>query len=450
MKVAVVGGGLAGLTVAEALLSADPSRPLDVSVYEQHPRAGGLVRSERVDGFLCEHGPSGFLDNVAATSALIDRLGLGGRLIASRDEAKRRYIFRAGRLRALPAAPPGLLTSGVLPLTGAVRALAEPFIPARRAAGDESIRAFAARRFGHHAADVLADAMVSGVFAGDAGALSLEACFPDLPRMEREHGSVVRGLLARGRRAPARLVSLVDGLEELVAALAARLGARLHLATAVVSVERAGASYRVTLGSGRVETVEAIVLACEVPAVTRILGPLVTAASDFAVPTAPIGVVCVGYPAATLPRALDGFGFLAPRSAGIRSLGAVWESGIFAGRAPEGHVLLRVMVGGATDPDAIRLDDATLLAEVRRDLRIAMGLEAPPVFTRVVRHRPGLPQYVLGHPVRLQRFTQALDAHPGLYVGGHGLRGVGVNALVEDAARLAALVRARLPAPSPA
>ena len=195
MKVAVVGGGVAGLTVAEALLSSTPE--IDVAVYEQQPRAGGLVRTERRDGFLCEHGPSGFLDNTPSTLSLVERLGLAGRLIASRDEARRRYVVRNGQLRALPASPRALLTSGVLPVTGAMRALAEPLVRPKSGGGDESIRAFATRRFGRHAADVLADAMVSGIFAGDPDALSLEACFPDLPRMEREHGSVVKALIAR-------------------------------------------------------------------------------------------------------------------------------------------------------------------------------------------------------------------------------------------------------------
>jgi len=442
MRVAVIGGGLAGLSLAEALLSADASGSLDVDVYEQQPRAGGLVRTEHVNGFLCEHGPSGFLDNAPATRAMIARLGLADRLVSSRDEARRRYVFRAGRLRALPASPPAFLTSGVLPLAGAIRALAEPFTPARRSAGDESIRAFAQRRFGRQAAAVLADAMVSGVFAGDADALSLEACFPDLQRMEREHGSVVKALIARGRRPPARLTSFANGMEELVTALVARLGTRLHLSSSVTSLHAAGHGYRVTLSSGRMENADVVVLTCDAPASGRLLEPLVPATSDLDVPAAPMAVLCLGYASAAVPMALDGFGFLAPRGAAIRALGAVWESSLFPGRAPEGTVLLRVMAGGATDPGIVSLDDAALVAAIRDDLRKAMGIAEAPAFVRVIRHRPGLPQYVLGHPDRLRRLEQSLSGRAGLYLGGHSFRGVGVNALVEDAERLARRITA--------
>jgi len=406
-------------------------------VYEQQPRAGGLVRTERIDGFLCEHGPSGFLDNAPATADLIDRLGLGDRVIGSREEARRRYVFRSGRLRELPASPPGLLTSGVLPIAGAVRALAEPFVPIGKAHGDESIRAFVVRRFGRHAADVLADAMVSGIFAGDADTLSLDACFPELPRMERDHGSVVKGLIARGRRPRPRLRSFADGMEALVDALVSRLGGRVHLSSAVARVEAAGGGYRLTLGSGQFEAADAVVLTCGTPAIGRILESVATAPAELAVPSAPMAVVCLGYASEAMSRPLDGFGFLAPRHSGIRALGAVWESSLFPGRAPAGHVLLRVMAGGATDAGLPALDDDALVAAVREDLRRAMAIREAPRFVRVIRPQEGLPQYVLGHPERLRRVDGWLAGHPGLHLGGHSFRGVGVNALVEDAGRIA-------------
>ena len=446
MKVAIVGGGVAGLAVAEALLSS--TARIDVTVYEQQPRAGGLVRTERRDGYLCEHGPSGFLDNTPSTLALIERLGLAKRVIASRDEARRRYVVRSGRLRAVPAAPPGLLTSGVLPVAGAIRALAEPLVRPKPGDTDESIRAFATRRFGRHAADVLADAMVSGIFAGDPDALSLEACFPDLPRMEREHGSVVKALIARGRRPRARLMSFPAGMEELVSALVERIGSRLRLSCAVRAIEPLERGCRISLASGEVATVDAVVVTCDAPTIGRLIGPSLVPASDLDVPAAPIAVVCLGYPSTAIPRPLDGFGFLAPRRAGVRILGAVWESSIFVHRAPEGHVLLRAMVGGATDPAVVGLDDASLVGVVTGDLRSVMGISAPPVLAQVIRHRPGLPQYVLGHPERLRRLEQALSGFPRLHLGGHSFRGVGVNALVEDAARLASRIVATTASPA--
>jgi oxygen-dependent protoporphyrinogen oxidase len=343
-------------------------------------------------------------------------------------------------LRALPASPPALLTSGVLPVTGAIRALAEPLVRPKSGGGDESIRAFATRRFGRHAADVLADAMVSGIFAGDPDALSLEACFPDLPRMEREHGSVVKALIARARRPRPRLRSFAGGMEELVAALVKRIGSRLRLSCGVRAIEPLERGCRVALASGEVATADAVVVTCDAPAIGRLLGPRLVPPSDLDVPAAPIAVVCMGYPSTAIPRPLDGFGFLAPRRAGVRILGAVWESSIFDNRAPQRHVLLRAMVGGAMDPGAVSLDDAALVGVVKEDLRSVMGIASAPALAQVIRHRPGLPQYVLGHPERLRRLEQALSGFPGLHLGGHSFRGVGVNALAEDAARIASRI----------
>jgi protoporphyrinogen/coproporphyrinogen III oxidase len=456
-RIAVVGGGLAGLTVAEALLTRH-GHDIDLTVFERQPRAGGLVRSERLDGFLVEHGPSGFLDTAPATLALIERLGLTGRLLQCRDEARRRYVYRAGRLRRLPSSPFTLLTSGVLTPAGALRALAEPLVRRAPSGGDETIHAFVARRFGLNAADVLADAVSSGVFGGDARLLSLRSCFPDLRVMEDEHGSVVRALLARRRTAArsggprsGRLTSFPEGLGELVTALSERLGARLRLQTPVERVTRTADGYQLAVGGGASVTADAVVMTCDLLAARRLLeSERDLLAALAAIPSAPIVTIALGYPVSSLARPLDGFGLLAPRSAGVRLLGVLWESSVFPHRAPPDHVLLRVMVGGATDPDAVSVDDERLLARVRAELRTTMGLGARPVFARVVRHRPGLPQFVVGHAGQLERIDRALARTPGLHLGGHGLRGVGVNALIEDAGRLADTIAVRVRSPQPA
>ena len=447
-RVAIVGGGLAGLTVAEALLAGRPD--LDVQIFERQARAGGLVGSERVDGFLCETGPNGFLDRAPATLALVDRLGLTPRLLASRDQARRRYVYRAGRLRPLPSSPLDLFASGVLPVIGMMRALAEPLVRTV-SAGDETLHAFVARRFGGDAADVLAEAVASGVFGGEARQLSVRSCFPVLAEMEREHGSVLRALVARRRaesgapRGLGRLTSFPEGVGELVSALTRRLGARLHLATGVERVEWAGGDCRVVLEHGRTVVADAVVVACDAASASRVLDrDRELAAALATIPSAPIVTIALGYAAASVGRPLDGFGFLAPRSSGLRLLGVLWESSVFPDRAPEGHVLLRVMLGGATDPDAASTDDQRLLARVRAELRTTMKLNTPPVFTRIARHRTGLPQFTAGHHDRLARIDRACARHPGLHLGGHALRGVGVNALVEDAQRLAERVTADL------
>jgi len=449
MRIAIVGAGIAGLSLAHALVRESEDRA-DVHVFEAAGRVGGNLRSERIDGFLCEHGANGFLDSEPATLALVDALGIGDRVLPSNDAARKRFIFRNGRLHPLPGGPVGFLTSPLLSVRGRARVLTEPFAHGRPA-GDESIHAFAARRIGTEAADVLIDSMVSGIFGGDARRLSLRACFPKMWQMETDHGGLVRALIARSRTrrasgsvgAPAgRLTSFKDGIEELPLAIARALGSRVSLNTQVIGLAAPDAvrgEWVLTLGTGSERSADIVVLT----------GPPghaagLTAGFDHAlattlrdIPSAPMAVVCLGFDGGALDRQLDGFGFLVPRGEGVRSLGALWDSSVYAGRADEDHALIRVMLGGARDANAPSLSDDELLGIARADLNTTMGLTTVPMFTRVIRHPIGIPQYTEGHLDRLARIEERLAAWPGLFVAGNGYRGVAINACVADALPLA-------------
>jgi protoporphyrinogen/coproporphyrinogen III oxidase len=463
-RVVIAGGGIAGLSIAHALRARDLSA--DVVVLVDQPRVGGNIRTDVVDGYTCEWGPDGFLDNAPATLRLAEAVGLGPRLLPSSDAARRRFIFRGDRLHEVPVSPLAFLRSGLLSLGGKARLLREPFAP-RRVEEDESIHGFAARRIGEEAASVLVDSMVSGIFAGDARALSLRACFPKMWQLETDHGSLVRAAIAtrRTRRkedavgAPAgRLMSFRDGMQELTDAVARTLGDRVRTATPAERLRKgferdtftngAPRGYSIATPGGTLEA-DAVVLAGPADVSARLIEPFdpTLAALVAGIETAPIVVVCLGYDERALAAdrgALNGFGFLVPRSEGTRILGALWETSIYAGRAPAGKALLRVMIGGASDPLAETLDDEELLAIVRTDLHRTMGLSIAPEFTRVIRHRRGIPQYTRGHVARLQRIGALLEAHPGLVLAGNAYRGVSINSCIAEAGDIADGVVARL------
>jgi oxygen-dependent protoporphyrinogen oxidase len=450
-RIVVVGGGIAGLAVAHALVSRDAG---DVLILEASDRPGGNVRSERIDGFLCEWGPNGFLDNVPATLELVHALGLDGRLQPSDDRASRRYIFRHGRLHPLPGGPASFLASGLLSWRGKLRIAGEPWAR-RRPDGDETIHAFAARRIGREAADVLIDAMVSGVFGGDARRLSLRACFPKMWEMEGEHGGLFRALWARRRNRRAasggagigsplgRLTSFAGGTEELIRGLVAALGERVRTGTAVTGVEKNGPGYTVRLADGSAIVAGGVVLAAGARATTSIVTALDAELAGIlaTIPSAPMVVVCLGYRESALPEPLDGFGFLVPRGEGPRILGVLWDSSVYPGRAPAGSALMRAMLGGAHDPDAIGLDDEAVMAVVRADLRATMGLRAEPYFVRIFRHPIGIPQYTVGHLDRLAAAEARLARFPRVALAGNAYRGVAINNCVAEAAAIAARVR---------
>ncbi len=476
-RVVVVGAGIAGLALAEELRrQASVGEGLDVTVLERSDRAGGNIHTWHEEGFLCEGGPNGFLDNAPETLALIDRIGLTDRLMPASDRAQRRYIYRDGRLHQIPGGPAGFLSSRVLSWPGKLRLLLEPFA-AKRPEGDETIHGFAARRIGREAADVLIDAMVSGVFAGDARSLSLRSSFPRMFELESQYGGLFRALLAvqrqrrRERRAgggagmgapSGRLTSFAGGLDDLIRGLVDSLGSVLRWNAPVIGLSAsprpsrgAAASYAVVVEGHAPVPADAVVLAGPPSQSAGIVDSLdgALARSLGGIASAPLCVLCLGYEAEAVRRqrgSLDGFGFLVPRGQGPRILGALWESSIFPNRAPGGRVLLRVMLGGAHNPEAIDLSDDGLMQVVRDDLSRTMGLGLAPSFVRIFRYPLGIPQYTVGHADRLDEIEAGLARHPGLFVAGNGYRGVSMNACIADAGPMAERVLAYLRSHPPA
>lgn len=463
-RVVVGGGGIAGLSTAWMLKARDPR--MEVIVLDSASRPGGNIRTQRIGGYLCESGPDGFLDNAPATLALVHALDLRDRLQPSNDAARRRFIFRSNQLHEVPASPRGILTTRLLTTRGKLRLALEPFA-ARRQDDDESIHRFAERRIGGEAATVLVGSMVSGIFAGDARALSLRACFPRMRELEDVHGSLLRALVATRRTrtkkdvagAPAgRLTSFAGGMSDLIDGLCSKLSGSVRTNTPVLSVQKrdptgsSSARYTVITPGGSLEA-DAVVLAGPSSASSRMVRDLdpELAGRLAQIQAAPLAVVSLGYDAqaVTVCDGLRGFGFLAPRDQGVRILGTLWETSIYPHRAPPGKVLLRVMVGGACDRDAVALDDEQLVHAVRLDLASTMGVTAPPEFVHIVRHTVGIPQYVTGHVSLLRQIEERAARHPGMHLAGNSYRSPSVNACVAEADRIAAAVITQLAAHVP-
>ena len=449
-RVIVVGGGPSGLVLGRELLTRGAGA-VDVTVYEAQVHPGGKAWTEREGGYLIERGPEGFLDSAPATLALARDVGLGDRLLPSSDRASRRYLFSRGALRPVPTNPAAFLVSGLLTLGGRLAVLGEPF-RARNRGADETVAAFARRRLGHEAATTLVGAMVRGVYAGDAEELSMPAAFPRLAALEREHGSLVKALMAlrwsklgeggegSGRRGgPAgpsgRLTSFESGMTELGEALAAALAGHFVLGRPAVAVSRVGAGWRVEFADGRSEFCDAVAVATEPwrasRLVTRVGGGLAAVLAE--IPAAPVAVVALGFGSYDIRQPLDGFGFLVPPNEPLRMLGCLWSSATFAHRAPAGHVLLRVMLGGPRDAAVLDLPDDRLVRLVLGELDRTMGLRGSPNMIRIIRWPTGIPQYTLGHGERLERIARELERLPGLYLLGNGYRGIALNDCVVSA-----------------
>ncbi len=363
------------------------------------------MQSTCVDGFVIEAGPNGFLNREPQTLALVEMLGLTSRLIEARSDAKRRYIVRGGRLCQVPDGPATLVTSPALSWRGKLRLLAEPFA-AGPPADEESVHAFATRRLGTEVADVLVDAAVGGITAGDSRRLSVEAQFPRLVEMERTHGSLLRALFARppagAPPTPSKLLSFDQGMGVLISALARRLGPAINTGSPVRSLARRDGAWQVATNAGEVIAADHVVLAVPArhaaPMVEPLDGALSAALATFEY--AGLVVVALAYRAADVPRPLDGYGYLTTRPEGLATLGVVWESSLFRGRAPDGMVLLRVMLGGSRRPDLVNVPAGEAIAVARAELQTVLGISAAPAHVVVHAWPQAIAQYTLGHRQR--------------------------------------------------
>ncbi len=448
VDLAVVGGGIAGLAAAWRARRAG----LTVRLLESAPQVGGKIRSERVDGFLIEHGPHTFLGSATPLWQLLAELGISGHAVQAQPPSWR-FVHRGGRTRRLPTGPWSALTGDWLSARAKLRALAEPWVPAA-SRPDEDLASFVARRFGREVADGLVAPFVTGVYAGDAAAIGARDAFPTLWQLERDHGGVLRGALARRRAsrgsAPASasppkrrgLYSLRDGMATLPLALADQLGPGVvRTGVAVASLTRAAGGW--TLGLRDVASegsptqtlhARAVVLATPAEQAAELLqGTSLDARTRLSrARSCAMALVHLGGP--ETPGQPRGFGALVPRGEDVRALGMLLPSSLFPGRAPDGHQSYALFFGGAQDPAAAQLDDATLVQQAQESVRrvFGQGALAEVTFSRVVRWPAAIAQYEVGHRARMQAACEALLADaPGLFLAGSYVDGVSMS----DAAR---------------
>ena len=445
----VVGGGISGLVCAYALCKAG----LDGHLFEASPRPGGVIQSIARDSFLLELGPQSF-SAAAPLRALFQDLGISDQVVQAPARAPR-YVLVDGALRPLPLSPPAFFTSSLINAStkwALLRDLVGKSVPPD---ADESVAAFVRRKFSPQLLDRLAGPFVSGVYAGDPERLSLRGAFPSLHEAEKSAGSIIRGMLRAaktktGPRERPTLLAFRDGNETLIRALSNILGPSLHTGASITGIsQQNGGSFSVQFDAhGAAESIftKSLILATPTNVTGKLLAHLDPSFESLLVPIeyAPVAVVSLGYRISDIGHSLDGFGFLVPRSSGLRVLGTVWNSSLFPGRAPKGHALLTSFVGGATDLSAASLPAEALTSLVHREISPVLSISAEPTFSNVTVWPRALPQYGLGHSDRLAAIAKLLRKHPGIWLAGHYLRGPAIGSCVERALAVADEVREAL------
>ncbi|MDA8169803.1 MAG: protoporphyrinogen oxidase [Nitrospiraceae bacterium] len=445
VRAAIAGGGISGLSLACMLKRKGPVEPV---VLEALERPGGKIRTEKADGFLCEWGVNGFLDNRARTLELASMLSL--KTVRSSDAARNRFIWLDGKLRRMPENPKEFLRSDVLSIGGKLRIAMEPFIKPNP--GDETLAVFARRRLGREAYENLIDPMASGIFAGDPEKMSVASCFPKIKKIERKYGSLIKGMIKLGREAKkagkgpvgagpgGALTSFSGGMEEIITALKGQLDGGLRLRSRAVSLEKKGKGYKIHLADGGSVEADAVALACPAYESAGILRDFDAELSRMigGIEYPALSVVSVAFRMEKINFPVDSFGFLVPFKEKRRILGTLFDSSIFPERAPEGFLLLRVMIGGMRAQDAAMMDEEKLLNAAMDELGGILGLRAEPDFYRIFRHEKAIPQYPLGHGRMVEEMESRLaENHKGLYITGNAFRGIALNDCIENSFKLA-------------
>jgi protoporphyrinogen/coproporphyrinogen III oxidase len=469
-SVAIIGAGITGLTAAFYL----KRRGVPVTVYEAGQHVGGVIQTVQRDGFLAENGPNTILETSPKIAQLVRDAGLSSRRLDSDPGAEARYVVRYRRPIEMPGSPLGFFTTRLFTARAKLAVLREPFVPRRRDGKEESVAEFVKRRLNQEFLDHAIDALVSGVYAGDAYKLSVPQAFPRLAELEARYGSLIKGQIfgARKRkrrgdvaRDRAHKFSFDEGLQVLPDTLAMQLGDAVKLSTPVTKLAQVGGGWILTLSEGRVtrapgigdsqspslhnfEVEHSAVIYCGTAyklAELKIEGgpgsplPVVVAhgvtrpASEIdlslfsEIRYPPVASVVLGFRREDVAHPCQGFGMLIPKVEGFRILGTIFSSSLFPNRAPAGHVTLTSYVGGERQPDLASRPPDELVALVNEDLRVLLGVKGKPVFQHTALYPRAIPQYNLGYG----RYREAMNAlekqAAGLFLAGHYREGVSLG-----------------------
>jgi oxygen-dependent protoporphyrinogen oxidase len=444
-RLVVVGAGITGLAAAFEWRRRRPDD--EIVVLEAADRIGGKLHRVRLAGHWYDTGPEAVLARVPEAVRLVEALGLGDRLVAPATTQASvvlpdgRHPLPAGTVLGVPASADSL--DGFLSPDGVARVRAEADLPRLTLDGDVAVGALLRERLGDEVVDRLVEPLLGGVYAGRADELSLAATMPALAAHLPSTGSVLAAAAAsreagersRGDADGPVFATVQDGIGSLPDALVAASGAVVRLRTPAHALRRTATGFELSVGPAAAPELlmaDAVLVANPAAKAARLLGEVAPGAVEplQGIPYASMAVVAMAFPAQDVDA---GSGLLVPPVAGRLVKGVTVSSAKWPHLA--GDVLLvRSSVGRFRDEAQLQRSDEDLTAAVVADVAELLNLSRPePLETRIVRWGGGLPQYLVGHPARVDATRAAVSEVPGLAIAGAAFRGVGVPACIRDA-----------------
>jgi protoporphyrinogen/coproporphyrinogen III oxidase len=436
VKVAVVGGGIAGLSAAYELHKAGA----EFTLFEASDRLGGVIRTERVGDFLLEGGPDSWLSEKSAARELCAELGMESELIGSNDTRRKTYVLLGGKLIALPDGlqffvptnPVATFLSPLFRLRSKMRFVREWFVGARKGnSEDESVADFVARHFGAEVVERLAEPLLAGVYGGHPRELSMQAVLPRMAKMEAERGSLIRGMMSGRKSHPgshgAIFTTLRGGMQALIDALVKQLPPESLRKKCEVREIALQSKWKVQ-SDGAAEEFDSVIVALPAPSAGNLLQ---TTAPEIAGQLKAIRysstvIVQFAYAHTRAPKLPPGFGVLVPRTENRRVRAITFVHEKFDGRVAAGGALIRMFLGGTADEGVLGVSDDEIFAIAKRELLEVLKIREEPVAMRLFRWPVAMAQYEVGHLTRLEVIRRQLEGQPTLALAGNAYGGIGV------------------------